>query len=140
MSDLKTGGTRMRTFKALAKFKGLTQKKIKEITAMRPNSGHLAVILGEEQETGRIRCEQHDENGKDVKYYFLTALGKQDLKSDNVDYHKSGQRIGVDWTKNRRLKTPGGNSKSKKSIKGSKKAKVVKKRSSKKKVVKPTTM
>jgi DNA-binding PadR family transcriptional regulator len=107
-SSLKLGGTRQRLFKALKQFSkvGLSAKKIKEVTGMAKNSGHLAVVLGEEQETGRIRCEVHDDNGRDVKFYFLTKTGLEDLKDDNVDYKQSGNRIGVAWTKSRRVKNP----------------------------------
>lgn len=101
MTDCKTGSTRLRLFRALGKYKSLSAKEIKEKTGMLPNSGHLAVLLGEEIEKGRITYEQHDIDGRDTFVYKLTPAGAKDLANRTVDRRKAGVRIGQKWTKAR---------------------------------------
>lgn len=101
MTDCKTGSTRLRLFRALGKYKSLSAKEIKEKTGMLPNSGHLAVLLGEEVEKGRITYEQHDIEGRDTFVYSLTSAGKKALADRTVDGRKAGTRIGSKWSKAR---------------------------------------
>lgn len=104
LSDLKSGSTRMRMFKALNRHKktGLTAKQIKEKTGMKPNSGHLAVLLNEETEKGRVKKGVMDLNGKDICVYTLSKQGVDDLKKGNIDRNKyAGKRIGQEWSDNR---------------------------------------
>lgn len=105
--DLKSGSTRLRLFKALGKFaSGLSATAIKEKTGMLPGSGHLAVLLGEEQEAGRIKGkveEPQEGEGRAVTVYSLTAQGKKDLAKGEIDRRGNGEgRCGVSWTKARR--------------------------------------
>jgi len=105
--SLSEGSTRSRLFRCLHKFPGLSAKEIKERTGMLPNSGHLAVLLGEECENGRLRYEEHPETGsnRSVFLYFLTAKGNSDLGKDQLESRKAGGRIGKKWSKARREAT-----------------------------------
>ena len=103
-SPLHKGSTRMRLFKALKGFSdGLTASTIKVKTGMLPNSGHLAVLLGEEVEAKRIKKSvASDANEKVHTIYLLTAKGLKDLEAGEIDGNKyAGNRIGQLWTKPR---------------------------------------
>ncbi len=102
-NPLHVGSTRLRLFRILSKFpQGLSASQIKQKTGMLANSGHLAVLLGEEYDNGRINCQQHDIGGKDVFIYLLTKKGLKDFKVGNIDKSKlAGNRIGKVWTKAR---------------------------------------
>lgn len=103
-SPLHKGSTRMRLFKALKRFSdGLTASTIKVKTGMLPNSGHLAVLLGEEVEAKRIKKSvASDSNEKVHTIYLLTAKGLKDLEAVEIDGNKhAGNRIGQLWTKPR---------------------------------------
>lgn len=106
-NPLQTGSTRMRLFRALKKFPdGLTPKKIKEKTGMLPKSGHLSVLLVEEEKAKRItrRVHHHGEHDeKKMTVYVLTAKGRKDLESGKIDGNShAGNRIGQLWTKARK--------------------------------------
>lgn len=120
-NKLQEGSTRIRLFRALAKFtNGLSARDIKEKTGMLPGSGHLAVLLGEEQASGRIKgkIEEPQDGERAVTIYTLTAAGKKALNADEVDVRGGEGRVGTLWTTSRRSATP----KAAKSAKASKKA------------------
>jgi hypothetical protein len=100
--SLKDGGTRLRVFRCLFKFPGLTQKQIKAKTGMPEVSGHLAVVLGEEIEKGRVKSEEK-KNSEDrvVLTYKLTADGRKALDKGTVDGRVTGTKFGVEWSKAR---------------------------------------
>lgn len=102
-TGLMEGSTRLRLFKALAKFKnGLSAKQIKEKTGMLPVSGHLARILEQEYDSGRIKVEQHDIGGRDTFVYLITAKGLKHYKAGSIDKNKTaGKSIGKKWHPNR---------------------------------------
>ena len=104
LSELTTGSTRVRLFKALNRFpRGLSAKQIKEKTGMAQNSGHLAVIIGREKNRKALKVEQHDINGRDILLYLISEKGRNLLKTGNLDFNKaSGSRIGHSWTKGKR--------------------------------------
>lgn len=98
--SLKEGGTRIRLFRALKKFPGLTQKQIKAKTGMAENSGHLSVVLAEEIAAKRIRAEESkDSEDRTSLIYVLTAEGKKAFEKKQIK--GAGYRIGQEWTKAR---------------------------------------
>jgi len=97
------GGTRQRTFAALKRYPtGLSQKQIKQRCGMAEVSGHLAVILGEEIEAGRIKRDEVETPSGGTSYiYKLTAAGSKALEKDELGGRETSGHFGVAWSKDR---------------------------------------
>lgn len=104
VSDLsggvRTGSTRVRLFKALAKCTypdGLSVVQLRAKCGLPPKSNHVLTIVVEEVERGRFLkwTDNRGAGAVPVNVYCLTPLGLRDYKEKRVDFTKyAGRRIG----------------------------------------------
>ena len=94
MTAKKKESLRLRFFRVLAKHEQVTFTQLYGLLGLKPGHGSVGVLVRSETKAGRVlgRLDVTGD-GREVRYYRLSALGKRHLEEGKVDDYALAKRL-----------------------------------------------